>query len=476
MSRDGKVAIQRHVFLQSDQSLSMPCAASIRYEKHDPTSLEVELIYVGDSNERAQIHLATRAIDRNLIRLHAVDGKEDSINLLGLTSWTSDTSVLKLEVGAMEIGIDQAAYSHATELNYTVALQPSGILCGIDASSMHHDGNINRKSSGKSSILVETPVGTIEALDSYEYLERAAFGDKVLHQVRRAWLMGSTILKEGDSLRIFHDALLEEAFIICKALSLCYRQPVDAYEIKYLYRDSRGGSYKHALYRRKWRATRSRHSSEELIHSSNLQNGGLSDLVGKLKNHAESISIKRAISFLSASYEGFLETAYFMAFSAMETVVNAVSDKSFGSVSSSVWKRTRRELERSVALLKENGVLSSDVADQIKEKLPELRRASLASKISSVATFYSIKTSDLWTAEGFEEGIKSAARIRNGLFHAAHSSDVGLMEVNLVRIQAFTERLLLAALSWPDDRRWAWRDSRLRSIIQPPDNEVKDDH
>ena len=137
-----------------------------------------------------------------------------------------------------------------------------------------------------------------------------------------------------------------------------------------------------------------------------------------------------------------------MAFSAMETIVNAVAKDSQGAlISSSAWKKVQKSLRATFVELTNQGLISSEAAKQMSDKIPEIRRASLASRIDMAVKLYSVKTSDLWTAEGFVEGMKRASEFRNGLFHAADTSDGGLMSVDLTRIRTFTERLLLSALS-----------------------------
>ncbi|MCM5576474.1 hypothetical protein NEH50_20935, partial [Xanthomonas hortorum pv. pelargonii] len=465
MSKDGKVHIQRQFSLQPDQLIPLRFAASIRYQKHDPTSLDVEILFLGGEEERAEAYRATRAIDINLVKLHAINESEDSINLLGLTRWRSSITGMTLEVGAIEIGIDRDDDDQPLEVSFTVELQPSGILSGFGSIELHCNGDINTLHGDEGQILVQTSLGQIEAMEAYDYLDGKAFGDKVVHRIQRIRLIGEFKLEVGDTLRSLHDRLLEEIFPICSALSLCYRQPVDAYEIEYLWKVTSENPIKRAFYRRKWHKSRERTNDNELIDSSNLRDGGLSILVQTLKDHPESKSLDRGIGFLSHSYVSFLETAYFMAFSAMETIVNAVSEDPDGlQIGSSAWRKVQKALRKSISDCAEGGSISLDTAKHMQEKLPELRRASLASRIDRVVEVYSVKTSDLWTAEGFAAGLKRASEFRHDLFHAAHTSDLDLMSVDLTRIRAFSERLLLAALSWPEDRRWAWRDDKVHRI------------
>lgn len=470
MSKNGTIHIQGQFSLESRGDVSLRTAASIRYEEHDPTSLDVEILYLGDEEERAKAYLSATAMESSVIKLRALNPGEDSITLLGLTAWQSTLTSMKLEVGAIEIGIDREPANHPLEVSFTVKLQPSGILTSVSSVELHHDGDISSRRFEEGSILVDTSLCQIEAMEAYDYLNGAAFGDNIVHRIQRARLCGKVILEAGETLRSIHDRLENEVYAICAALSLCYRQPVDAYAIEYFLCGSESESMEHSVYRCKWHKTRSRRKADELIDSSSLRNGGLSMLVQALRSHPKSESLDRGISFLAHSYVSSLETAYFMAFSAMETIVNAVvADAQAVSIRSASWKRVQNSLRASLANLAEQGLIAPETAAHMQDKLPELRRVSLGSRIDMAAEAYSVKTSDLWTAEGFSQGMKRASEFRNGLFHAAHTSDIDLMSVDLTRIRTFTERLLLSALSWPEERRWAWRDAGLQRIIQPPD-------
>lgn len=476
MSKDGKVHIQGSFSLRPDKPIPLRTAVSIRYEEHDPTSLEVEVLFLGGKEERAEAYRATQAIDINLVKLHAINEGEDSINLLGITQWQSSFTSMKLEVDAIEIGIDRDPATEPLLISVIVGLQPSGILTGRGPTRRHYNGDITTRHKEEGKILVQTSLGPIEAMEAYDYLDGKAFGDKIVHRIQRVCLIGEFKLQPGETLRSLHDRLLEEIFPICSALSLCYRQPVDAYQIMYLWNGPDEDPIKRATYRRKWHRSREKTNDSELVDSSNLRDGGLSALVQALKDHPGSKSLDRGIGFLSHSYVSFLETAYFTAFSAMETIVNAVSGDAEGVLAgSSSWKKVQKALRQSLDGLVNEGSITTDTAKLMQEKLPELRRASLTSRIDKAVEKYSIKTSDLWTAEGFSAGMKRASEFRHGLFHAAHTSDIDLMGIDLTRIRAFTERLVLAALSWPEDRRWVWRDDKVRWIIQPPDPEASDE-
>ncbi len=393
MKVDGQVHLQFHVALQPKSKMEFRCAASIRYEQHDPTSLDVELLYLGDEEERAEMYRASRAIDNNRLTLHAIDDANESINLIGLSRWQSDTSKLNLEVSAIEVGIDRDSSSYPVKARFVVALQPSGILIEPAIHSRYDSGDIGVRKLGEGMIVVDSRVGPIRATESYDFLERSAFGDKVTHRVQRAQLSGELELRPGQSLRELHDVLLEEVSTICRALSFCYRQPVAAYEIAYFETYPGQHGYKKSLYRRKWHSPRRKQKEEELIHTSNLQEGGLSLLVAQMRLHPEAEALSRGVGFLSSSYVSSLETGYFMAFSAMETIVNAMSRESDQSrLSSSSWRKVQKRLKEALLRCEAEGVASLENVQLMVDKLPELRRATLLSRVVTAVEVYSVKS------------------------------------------------------------------------------------
>jgi hypothetical protein len=78
-----------------------------------------------------------------------------------------------------------------------------------------------------------------------------------------------------------------------------------------------------------------------------------------------------------------------------------------------------------------------------------------------------MKTDDLWPRQGFELGMKMATKMRNELFHSAICKDPQDLSDNLVRLRTLTERIILRALKWPDDKIWVWYDQNLRWINKP---------
>lgn len=185
----------------------------------------------------------------------------------------------------------------------------------------------------------------------------------------------------------------------------------------------------------------------------------------------QSTDLIRAIDFLAESYTSTLENAFFLAFSAMETVINiAAGDAAEGAYTSSQWRTIRRALEATIA--KAGGDLSLDMSDLL-EKLPELRRPAFKKRVRVACENYGPATMDLWPGQDFLEGIAEAAKIRNGLFHAAAYSNGAAIAETLIRVRSFSERLIAKLLKWPDEDLWVWRDQELKLVNMgsPPKRE-----
>lgn len=447
--------------LAPESNPSLRCAVSIRYHRWDPTSLEVELLWLGDEDEKRASAQAIRFLPMNHLVIHSVDATHPSIELLGISHRTISERLARMGVAAIEVGISDKPLASDDSYHAVARLQPSGILCSFGSKHFDYRGGIKVERIEEGVISFEASVGSFEACETYEYLDTAAHGNKVTEQIQRASVMGNLKIELGDTLNGLHKRYVEALGDVCAILSLCYRQPVSYYEIEYSSLKHRGDWP--ALYRRCWSSSRERRSGDELIAARNLTNGGLQKLLNELACVKSRDSLLRSMHFLAASYEATVEIGYFMAFSAMENAVNScLEEHEMELVTKSQWKKMEPVLREAINE-KSASIEVSDVArDEIKRKLPELRRASLQSRVECACRRFEPKTSDLWPIEGFSEGIRKAASTRNDLFHSADAEGAEDMYGDLVRIRTFTERLLLQILKWPPDDIWVWYDQDLK--------------
>lgn len=464
MGSDTEKLIHFHGALAAKGDKRARFAAAIRFDRWDPTSLTVDLLWNGDQDERRLGAGTLELIQENHVLLESDDPNQHSVEVLGISgmSHTYDPQSAQsssIDAAAVQMGITTDALEEDTRYSVSVRLQPSGILCLPGHRQSSYTGEVRVKKILEGKVEVPSAFGTLEPQESYEFHSSTEAGNRVEHRVQRATIMGSVVIPSGQSLHDAHETMKTEFAEICTALSLCYRQPVNYYEVCYLPREGKGWGSERTM-RRRWGSVTKRQQLEELINVRQLIDGGLARLVAAIRESRESVGIARAIKFLSASYDARLETAYFMAFSAMETVVNACLEKDEKEpLSRGAYDKLRRHLSTA---LDGFAFESETVRALIKEKLPELKRPSFARCVAAACERHPIETSDLWPQGGFAHGMNRAARNRNALFHSATADELHVMAGDLVRIRTFTERVLLHMLGWPPDGLWRWYDQNLK--------------
>lgn len=459
MDDTGGRLIQFHGTFDSGQDRLSRFTASVRFHRWDPTYLDVRLLWDGDAAERRTAAIALRYLGRNHVWLRAINPHQPSVELLGISQIKTDDREGTIRVAAVQSGITQHAHSVDARYEVVVRLQPSGILCLPSIHQQHFTGEVQVERIVDGIVSFETCLGTLEARETYEYRSMREYGNDITQCIQRASIMGQITVPKGQTFYAAHEMLKLEVDNACTALSLCYRQPVDYYEIEY-FESGDGFPRAEALFRRRWSSSREKQRGDELINVRGLLNGGLWQLIQAIRSCPESQSVTRAIQFLASSYEASLETSYFMAFSAMETVVNScLDDGARRIVSAPTWKKVSRQLRKTIDEL---GVELKIPVDGMKDKVAELNRATLVARVEEARARFEPKTDDLWPDRPFLNGIQNASRIRNGLFHAADPTTSKSMYGDLVRIRIFTERLILKRLAWPEDRIWNWYDQNLK--------------
>ncbi len=439
------------------------CAATIRYQQWNPEKLSVDLLWLGDDDARREGARVLQYLGVNHLWVHSRDSYHLPTELLGITGASSQSAGAtihssRISVSAVQIGITKAQLSEDKKLNVTVRLQPSGILCLPAIHNQMFTGEVIIEPVETGTVEIDVAGGKLEARETYEYNKHEQHGDNVTDRIQRATILGKIEVNKENTLWDAHERLKDELRIVCSALSLCYRQTVDFYEIEYL--DLDDDSTRRSIFRRKWPKCKKKLSGDELINTRSLINGGLQRLIDGIGSLDRSEDIHRAIRFLATSYEETAEIAYFMAFSAMETIVSCCLDKAGEFITgSSKWKTIERTLKEAI----QTG-LDSEFHEPLIGRLPELKRQALTVRIETACKKFHPKTDDLWSTLSFEDGVRRAASIRNGLFHSANATHDSTLVFDLIRIRHFSERLLLKLVGWKDEDIWVWYDQQLKWV------------
>jgi hypothetical protein len=348
-------------------------------------------------------------------------------------------------------------------------LTPSGILEVTGIRETSYTGDIRFRPVGGGKIEVSTSLGKLRVAEHYAHHDAEEHGNKVIHTVQRAAVTGTLQIPAGHDLRTTNEAVREEVENICTILSLCYRQPVSYYEIDYFTdpETTPDEDTARAYLRRRRNTPETKIRQEELIHQQGMTRGGLNRLLQAYNGSARKKELSRAIRFLAASYKmATLESSYFLAYSALDLVAGIAKDDNIYLLGSSKWKKVNGLLRDDLAEVAKAEGLTKKVVEQMKEKLPELRRTSGDRRITEACRALRVKTDDLWPAEGFKDGLKKATRMRNELFHSALMGSPEELYEHLVRVRTLVERLLLKILKWPPRRVWTWHDETLKWVNQ----------
>ena len=439
----------------------------LSFRKTDPTDLNVEIDWVGNRRER-HAGPATLLKDQMNFAWLSCDNQEiEGVELIGLTGVSTDFSqdgphATRPDISAIQYGMRKTPEPKDLKVHTAIQLYPSSLFTnGIF--EQHYTGEIKLERIRKDPIVVTTSLGELTADETYTYHSEKEFGNRVRRQIGQSTLRGEFVIPAGQSLHTTSEKLEKELAPIKSALSLCLRKHIKHYEIRFLNVNKRSSHT--ALYRSKlYQHDEMRSMHDVLIEPRSLVDGGLQRLASAIDQYPSREDLIRAIEFLASSFDGMVENSFFMAFSAMETVINlAVGDDEAKGLSKKQQKTVRHALYPAIeAITKELGL----DADSVKAKLPELYRPSLATRVNIACEKWHPQTNDLWPDIGFHAGLSCAAKVRNGLFHAADYSDGFALSVACVKIQTFTERLLLRLLDWPDSSLNPWRDQHLKRLNQ----------
>ncbi len=429
----------------------------------DFARLDLEIFLHGDKVARQSMELGFLANPMNYRWLPAERESEGHVELLGLQGYSIRSTMdgpisAKPQFAALQRGIHPTKETGEKKLHTVIRLLPSGLI--QDAMfRFNANGEIDAtRFPAHTPILFTSKFGELRLQQSFGYRDFEEYGNKVIKRVAQMVLSGEMVVPQGSSLYDVNEGLKAEIEILCVTLSFCFRQRVQLAQIKY--HDVQARAVDEAYYRRKFPENPVRIDIENFINSEQLGNGGLQRLVTALNRCARSADLVRAINFLSASYGSTLETGFFMAFSAMETVIDVALDSvGEGKLSDGQWDAIRRPVRRAIEVAAAAARVNST---DILAKLPELRRPAFKRQVERACAYFKVPTDDLWTDKGFLDGIGDAAALRNGLFHAAQYSDGASLYLSLVRVRALAERLIARLLEWPDSGLCVWRDQNLR--------------
>lgn len=466
MNRDTGYRLQFRGTLQIDERDLCPIVATVEFERHDPTSLELQLRLIGAENENRAASTYLRNFPYDHLSLKNEEDSTQSVQVLGINGYEIGDLAATYTPDFVQIGISTDSLLSDTSFNVKAELSPSGILVQPKVNELFDTGDARVKPIIQGKIEVSTAVGNLQVGQRYAHFNSEQHGNAITHSVERLSISGGISIPSASNLASTNELLKREVQAICTVLSLCYRQPVQHYEIEYLCTLPTTRNPRKRIARRRLPAANTTIKQDELINYRNLIDGGLQRLLRAFQNSERAEEISRVIDFLASSYKMVtLESSYFLAYSALD-LVSAIHDPTaLYLLSSAKWKKLEKALRKNLNTIAEEQQLI-DVLEELKGKLPELRRASGDKRIVKACEALKVNTSDLWPKGGFEAGLKTATGMRNDLFHSALAENHHELFRHLVRVRTLVERILLKILDWPDDQIWRWYDQNLRFVNQ----------
>lgn len=347
MNRDTGYRLQFRGTLQIDERDLCPIVATIEFDRHDPTSLEVQLRLIGTDNENQAASTYLRNFPHDDLSLKNEEDRTQSVQVSGINGYEIGGVAAIYVPDFVQIGISTDPLSSDTSFHVKAELTPSGILVQPKINELFYTGDTRVSPIVQGKIEVSTGVGNLEVGQRYAHFNSEQHGNAITHSVERLSITSDISIPSAGDLSSTNELLVLEVQDICTVLSLCYRQPVQHYEIECLCTLPTRRNPLKRIARRRLPAINKTIKHDELINYRNLINGGLQRLLRAFQNSERAEEISRVIDFLASSYKLVtLESSYFLAYSALD-LVSAIDDPtSLYLLSSAKWKKLEKALRQ----------------------------------------------------------------------------------------------------------------------------------
>jgi hypothetical protein len=251
-----------------------------------------------------------------------------------------------IDIESYEYAFSEAPITDVENIYVNVELTPSGILRKFGSCELHYDGSISHKYGYPEDIEWDFEFGKGKAFSRYTYEEDVVYDNKSTIQIERPSLTFEIDTNSNESSQIIKKAVIDEARDYSLILSLCYRKTVNWYELSLLIIPKDRNIYiESPLIRRKIYSKTYPDHGEELINHRDLINGGLPNLVNKFRSSKLIESLRRSITFLTASQSNqTIEINFFQSIVALESFCDGFieNDNENVKIPSGKWKKIEK--------------------------------------------------------------------------------------------------------------------------------------
>lgn len=254
------------------------------------------------------------------------------------------------------------------------------------------------------------------------------------------------------------EGIVEDTRWLLRLLSLFSRQHVRILEMRVTSSWNEGRSTEARSSRRLWSRTPSNREDflDAVLRPGAIPAEGLEELKDRIDGLPYRESVSSTIGFLVEAFRAeFVEGQWAAAFTALETMVNAIGDAhGFTSpVEGGEFYRLRAKLEEVIETYeaRDEEIDESD-RQHLVRMLGALRRAPFEVRAARVVEETDIEWNDLWPpGTSLEEAVGEAYDRRSDLVHTGQIPDERDWFVDQFRMHALAERLVLAAIGLPED-------------------------
>lgn len=455
--------------LGTASSGSQDVVVLVSYDAIDSSQLEVELVLMPGTSSKAADALGYG------IRAIEIENIDDPIRPLGIPHMTGlmrnpMNGHVRIDATEIRLGMLSNPLGSPCKYHLIARLSPQGILAVPKVSTRHPSGAIEVDPFEKGDIRFSAQQGSWQLAENYSYFSSSTADGSMTTMVQGAIAVAEIDLAGISSIRELHTYVEEDTLRVCSLLSLCNRCPVLAFQYEYYPDSDPRRQLPRGLVRLRKSSPHHTGRREELVNFRGLVDGGFDALYAGFANHKLQRDLSRAISFVAGSYSSeVLEVSYFLAFAALDLLVQGLGERSGPVICDAQWNRIQNAVEPVLVQAASQAGVDRETVDLMRNRLygiPRPKHVKMGEQIARLVKSKSLVVHDLWPGLGFESGVTRATKARHDLFHQARVDNPGAMYGDRIRVATLAERLIIHELGFPEERLWHWRDQQLQWLTQ----------
>ena len=184
-------------------------AASIRFSQYDPTTLDVDILWLGDDSSARMGSAVLFPSPGGSVSLRPEDPAYPIVEIFGIWEVSTGGKRSSVRANGIRVGIDRTRIDRDTRYIVKAELRPSGILGLPKIREASFTGEIKNREILTGKAEVRTDLGVLEACERYDHFTTTDVGDEVMHTVRRAAIVGEATALTGASLADIDSKLQE---------------------------------------------------------------------------------------------------------------------------------------------------------------------------------------------------------------------------------------------------------------------------